>query len=409
LPTRVFGVRLNGEARLSSAVMTKLVDPIAPVARADAAARVQWVNVAKGIGIILMVFAHVGRGVLKPGQGPRLYWVADNAIYAFHMPLFFFLSGLFVARGAQRSAGNFFGSKLRTIVYPYFLWAALQCLCVALAGQNAKDGVRVSPWHVITRLPWEPYVGSQFWFLYVLMACMTLFWVLYQLRIGTAGIAILAAAAYFGGGRVHLSPLGGAFDWLSRWSVLYQVRTHFLTFAMGALLAPVILRPRRGLPIGALALVGTALVVAEVWLATRYLDERMPTTLAQLGAFATRHGLDARDWLAIFPMAMGVAGTCLIAGALDRVDRRFVGPTLEWLGALTLPIFVAQVIVAAAVRVALLRGAHVQNLGVHLLLGTLFGLAVPVILDAAARRAGFNYLFSFGTTKSERRKAPTTS
>jgi fucose 4-O-acetylase-like acetyltransferase len=249
--------------------MTKPVDPIAPVARADAAARVQWVNVAKGIGITLMVFAHVGRGVLKAGPGPRLYWLADNAIYAFHMPLFFFLSGLFVARGAQRSAGNFFGSKLRTIVYAYFLWAILQCLCVALAGQNAKDGIaRLSPWHVISHLPWEPYIGSQFWFLYVLMACMTLFWVLYRLRIGTVGIAIVAAAAYFGGSRVHLSSLGGAFDWLSRWSVLYQVRTHFLTFAMGALLAPVILRPRRPVPAGALLLAGAMLIIAEVWLVT---------------------------------------------------------------------------------------------------------------------------------------------
>jgi uncharacterized membrane protein YcfT len=135
----------------------------------------------------------------------------------------------------------------------------------------------------------------------------------------------------------------------------------------------------------------------------------VPYALAQLGAFATRHGLDARDWLAIVPMVLGVAGTCLISAAIDRLDRRFVGPTLEWLGALTLPIFVAHVIVAAGVRVALLKGAHVQNLGVHLLLGTLLGLAIPVILEAAARRVGFDYLFAFGTTKSEGRKAAATS
>src|SRR6059058_582095 len=110
------------------------------------AARIQWVNVAKGLGIILMVFGHVGRGIVPPkeqasGGAAHLYWLADEAIYAFHMPLFFFLSGLFVERGARRSAGVFFDSKVRTILYPYFLWATIQCLFVRAASGYAKSQV----------------------------------------------------------------------------------------------------------------------------------------------------------------------------------------------------------------------------------------------------------------------------
>lgn len=44
--------------------------------------RVEWVDVAKGIGIILVVLGH--------NQSPD-YII--KFIYSFHMPLFFFLSG----------------------------------------------------------------------------------------------------------------------------------------------------------------------------------------------------------------------------------------------------------------------------------------------------------------------------
>lgn len=45
--------------------------------------RIEWIDIAKGIGIILMVLGHLGIP----------HWL-HNWIYSFHMPLFLFLSGL---------------------------------------------------------------------------------------------------------------------------------------------------------------------------------------------------------------------------------------------------------------------------------------------------------------------------
>ncbi len=53
--------------------------------------RIPWVDCAKGIGIFLVVYGHVARGISGSGLVPETFvfqWV-DYLIYSFHMPLFF--------------------------------------------------------------------------------------------------------------------------------------------------------------------------------------------------------------------------------------------------------------------------------------------------------------------------------
>ncbi len=373
--------------------------------------RIQWVNIAKGIGIILVVFGHVGRGVIdrdnattKQGitatvSAIHQYVSLDNAMYAFHMALFFFLSGLFVERGAQKSSVQFFGQKLRTIVYPYFIWSIIQSLFVALASAHVRG--QISARDVIRKLPWETY--AQFWFLYVLMLCMTVYWLFYKLRLGRTAITGIALAIYLLGQRVHLSDHGKALAYLSEWSVLYQTRMYFFYFAAGASCAPILLRPSKQLPAIVLTLAGAAMLIAEYWLAKDFDPDHVPAHLRAIGDFAISHGLNARDWVAVLPAALGIAGTIAIAMA---IDQHRIGGLLEWLGELSLPIYAAQVIAAAAIRVALQKVLHIHQFGPHLILGTVAGLAVPVILDVFALRVGFNYLFTFGATKPANKNKP---
>lgn len=65
-----------------------------------------WPDTAKGIGIILVVFGHAWRAVNSSGMLPTgpLYTAVDPAIYAFHMPLFLFLSGWFFPGSLQANA-----------------------------------------------------------------------------------------------------------------------------------------------------------------------------------------------------------------------------------------------------------------------------------------------------------------
>jgi polysaccharide biosynthesis protein PslL len=70
------------------------------------------VDIARGIGIVLVVFAHLPWGF-------NGYDFMHRVIYNFHMPLFFALGGCFFTR---RSFLAFVERKAKTILFPYFIF-----------------------------------------------------------------------------------------------------------------------------------------------------------------------------------------------------------------------------------------------------------------------------------------------
>jgi len=80
--------------------------------------RLHWIDALKGIGIILVVFAHHSLPV-----------ALDTYIFSFHMPLFFFISGFLFDFGKYaESAANFVKGRFRSLIVPYFCFAVLTCL-----------------------------------------------------------------------------------------------------------------------------------------------------------------------------------------------------------------------------------------------------------------------------------------
>lgn len=55
--------------------------------------RIEWIDIAKALGIILVSFGHIRNGDGESVWLPVLDSTID-AIYLFHMPLFFILGGL---------------------------------------------------------------------------------------------------------------------------------------------------------------------------------------------------------------------------------------------------------------------------------------------------------------------------
>ncbi|HKM03805.1 MAG TPA: acyltransferase family protein [Lachnospiraceae bacterium] len=70
--------------------------------------RIKWIDMAKGLGIILVIVAHLQ---------PTFF---TQEIYTFHMPLFFFLSG-YVFSVERYKLLPFIKRKSKTILVPYFL------------------------------------------------------------------------------------------------------------------------------------------------------------------------------------------------------------------------------------------------------------------------------------------------
>ena len=70
--------------------------------------RVLWIDVARGLGLLLVFIGHL-----------RMPW-ASAWVYTFHMPLFFFLSGLLYPGCEKYSFSEFAWRRFKGLVIPYF-------------------------------------------------------------------------------------------------------------------------------------------------------------------------------------------------------------------------------------------------------------------------------------------------
>ncbi len=75
-------------------------------------ARIEWIDIAKGIGIILVMLGHC----------VNIEGWCHRYIYTFHMPLFFLLSGLVLKVEFSRI---FIYKKIRSLILPYFTFVML--------------------------------------------------------------------------------------------------------------------------------------------------------------------------------------------------------------------------------------------------------------------------------------------
>lgn len=74
--------------------------------------RIVWLDVAKGMAIILMVLGHSG-----------LPSVINSFIFAFHMPFFFMASGLTTSFSTDVGFGQFIKKKVKGLLVPFFWYS----------------------------------------------------------------------------------------------------------------------------------------------------------------------------------------------------------------------------------------------------------------------------------------------
>ena len=88
------------------------------------AKRISYIDMAKGIGILLVVFGHSSFPSSNINQ-----WISS-----FHMPLFFLLSGILLAHtnAHELEMGNLAKKKARSILIPYFSFSILSMIFSAI-------------------------------------------------------------------------------------------------------------------------------------------------------------------------------------------------------------------------------------------------------------------------------------
>ena len=319
---------------------------------ASGANRVAWIDYARGIAIILVVYGHCFRGLqaagyVAPGSPLR---VADFTIYGFHMPLFFFLSGAVSSKALQHDLVPFLHARLTSIGWPYLLWMTVEAaLLLGLSGLT-----NMGPPHLgIDTYLYRPL--SPFWFLYALFASSL---VVYALRRLSPPLRLgIAAGVYAVGQCIPIDIVQ-----LSSWGLLY--------LCLGHCCAMWIRRPQ---VIARLAAPGT-LIAAAVATVT------ISLALMQLG------------WSYRYEVPVALMGSAAVFGCAERLakaERRL--PTVRLiavLGQISLTILVVHVLGTAGMRIALTKLLHVHILWLHLLAGTAAGLALPFCLQLVSERLG---------------------
>ncbi len=96
--------------------------------------RSKALDIAKGIGILLVVLGHC----------PHVWLPLKQWIYSFHVPLFFLIAGLVWDRSSHEDSGFLNGAfvikKALRLLVPCFLWGLFYMLLRALVSQSFRPG-----------------------------------------------------------------------------------------------------------------------------------------------------------------------------------------------------------------------------------------------------------------------------
>lgn len=331
----------------------------------DRRTRQVWIDFARGIGVILVVYGHVLGGLVRPGifpDGALARWM-DYTLYTFHMPLFFFLAGLNVQHSLQRGARPFLTSKLWTIAYPYVLWSLLQGGITMLGSHDANIPIYPSDLAAIWYRP-----IAQFWFLYALFICHLL-----AMLIPNRTVMILVAAV----GLVVFLLLPIRPD--------LSLTLHHLPFYVAGLYgtrAVMAWQPDGARGWGMLAIIAMAFAAA-------------------VAAGGVISSMDANGLASLPACVFGIAGIVVLCKLLD--DRRH-----RWLaivGVMSMTIYVLHILAGSGIRIVMLKLHVPTEPWLYLISGTAIGVVLPMIAHMVLQRLGL--LPALGLAPLPKRKAVT--
>ena len=328
--------------------------------------RIEWVDAAKGIGILLVVLGHSLGGMIDSSMLSRSGGSAFvvRCIYVFHMPLFFFLAGMFVPRSAHRTFHDYFLNKASLIVYPYFLWSVLEGSIQYFASRYTNNHIAASDLPKIILQPID-----QYWFLYTIFLMYMIYWFVYHRRFSNYDFLIFGLLLY-------------AFEAFGlnivRWDVFHSFCSFLIYFALGAKAGETsiftYLRMLNGVRLLGLAISGYVLIVV-----------------------AAAVGLSDLPFIhAVFAVAGTVA---TIASAMLLSCSSVWSSFLRILGVYSLEIYVSHTIFSAAARIAMPKALGYSGPPLHVLVETTVGIGIPLLLAIWGPRIGLPYLFTLSRSR----------
>ena len=334
--------------------------------------RTDWVDYAKGIGIILVVYGHLLSSGYHAGLAipQHFFELSDSIVYSFHMPLFFLLAGLFVESSLQkRGPREYLKDKLLRIAYPYFIWSILQMSVEVLFSSQTQRGASISDILAIAYRPW-----GQFWFIYALF----LMHVVYTL-VSRSG-RFTAALMFIIGIWLFFNPIYLNVAALEGFSI------HFIFFVCGIYLRRYLVDMEAlSLPLWAILFLLIILLGSGYFVFENVIE---PARLA--------NGL--HPYYFLYFSILGIIACISLAQYLAKKNNL---QFLKTLGIYSLQIYLVHMLAGAGTRLVLQQVFHLQSWMLHILLGVAAALIIPIMLQKISEKINFPYLFEPGIKRMD--------
>lgn len=341
--------------------------------------RLTWIDYARGIAIILVAYRHNFEGLRESGFPVGNYTVLEYAnifFFSFRMPLFFIISGIFVAGSLKkRGISDFIETKARTILYPYFVWGFLQ-LSLQMIFSKYTNG-HPTPFDYL-HLFYLPRELAQFWYLYALF-----------------NVSVLYA---LGRKFLHLQPwhnviIGLVFFCLSAYiyqenintGFVFDILHNYIFYAMGDTISRVI-TDRKNFRLFESGKLLLGMLVLFIGAQTYFLVANLHHETAKY--------MFVEYYQPFVFLLIAAIGCSFIINLTFVLQKRDVLRWLPELGRHSLYIYVAHVIVFAFVRIVLTRFLGITSIPFILLCGITFGLIVPVFLYKLAVKMNMRWIFT---------------
>lgn len=351
--------------------------------------RQKWIDYARGIAIILVVYRHVFEGI-KNSDLPVLNYIyyehANTLFFSFRMPLFFVVSGMFVTTSlAKRGIKRFIENKARTILYPYFVWGALQITIQIVLSNWVNSHRTVNDYLFLFYLPREL---EQFWYLYALFNVAVLYaFFRVALKFNALqnvglGILFYALCAYIG--RESLN-----------FGFITDILHYYLFYAIGDLVGRFI-RDKNNLGLLESWKLPALLLIPFIFTQWYFLQRNL---MHSAGHYDFVENFEPVRYVLI--ALTGCAFVIAVSFSLQRL--RWV-QWLHVLGSLSLYIYVAHVMALAGTRIFMVKVLGITYVPALLFIGIAMGLVLPVLAFRLAERLKIPWIFSLAPDAPVKKK-----
>ena len=319
----------------------------------SATGRVDWVDYAKGICIVMVVMMHSVLGVEQAAGETGFMHVLVTFAKPFRMPDFFMISGLFLPFVIDRDWRTYLDRKVVHFAYFYALWLTIQF------GFKAPSFAAESSWSHVGSLYLESFIEpfGTLWFIYLL----PVFFVVIKLTRKFPPILVWTIAAALEAAHVATT-----------WTVIDEFCARFVYIYTGYVCAEYVF----ALSDSARAKPAAALVTLALW------------TLINGGLVWLR----ISEWPPISLM-LGLSGACAIVTIGTLLARMRWLNFLRFCGEHSIVIYLAFFLPMASTRTLLLKTGIIHDIGTVSLIVTIVGIAGSLLIWRAALATGANFLF----------------